>query len=169
MRPAQAGHPAPVSIGPLPEGSGDAGGGCGIPRAGRGFNGAASRRKRRFLQIGGSIADDRASMEPLPEGSGDAPLPVKITLAIEELQWSRFPKEAEMGKSKYKPVISAGLQWSRFPKEAEILQMIPSVGTWGLASMEPLPEGSGDIDGSSPAPLISQRFNGAASRRKRRS
>ncbi len=57
-------------------------------------------------------------MEPLPEGSG-RDLDPAPEIICGELQWSRFPKEAE-GQRK-SPYSNAGgeLQWSRFPKEAE--------------------------------------------------
>ncbi len=57
-------------------------------------------------------------MEPLPEGSGRWAIIVR-GYTIRQLQWSRFPKEAEGGKTDPKLRQPHPLQWSRFPKEAE--------------------------------------------------
>ena len=139
------------------------------PTRSRCFNGAASRRRRRHLDRAGrgtrSLRGfNGAASRRRRRHTGD-----RITTASDPrwLQWGRLPKEAETGRgAAHRHLFDHRLQWGRLPKEAET-DSVSSRRCRDEASMGPPPEGGGDVrDGMRLSSRV--RFNGAASRRRRR-
>ena len=110
-------------------------------------------------------------MGPLPGGSGNEENIKPWRQMADELQWGRFPEEAEIALLFAEAARQCGLQWGRFPEEAEIHSLPAPRGPgerlelqWGRFPEEAEMaawHGEDLIDGHG--------FNGAASRRKRKS
>ncbi len=107
------------------------------------FNGAASRRKRKP-----ETTRPRPSVRSRFNGAASR-RKRKHGVAAEKnleamLQWGRFPEEAETTIGPAVFLCHRMLQWGRFPEEAETLAGRPRAHPGGVASMGPLPGGSGN-------------------------
>ena len=129
-------------------------------------------------------------MEPRPEGRGDVGIGGSYPHRLPMLQWSHAPKGVETrggrGGMNDRPLLQWShapkgvetttsrrrfceaprlLQWSHAPKGVETVDHRSRVSTVQIASMEPRPEGRGDLRGGRYPRGSIGCFNGATPRR----
>ncbi len=86
----------------------------------------------------------RASMEPLPQGSGNEYGPMCFDRTEATLQWSHSLRGVETAHLQAQQERTHGLQWSHSLRGVETRRRRSYRAGHRLASMEPLPQGSGN-------------------------
>ncbi len=102
-----------------------------------------------------------ASMEPLPQGSGNASARWYILYALNELQWSHSLRGVETRSTPRSWKSRSRLQWSHSLRGVETSAGWPDARRRLGASMEPLPQGSGNAAAFVLPPRSVSGFNGA--------